>query len=190
MEDEIREEAAVRNIGAFVRFLELAASESGNIVNFNKLSQEIGVAHATIAGYYQILEDCLVAEKIEPLTYTKTRRKLTKSAKYLFFDLGIRRLAAEEGVQLPQKILGQLFEQFIILEFIRRARMLVNKFKVFFWRDHSGPEVDLVLEKDNEYIPIEIKWTTSPLFADCRHLKIFQQEYPSKKGFETVRRSV
>ena len=120
----------VKNIGSFVRFLELAASESGNIVNFSKLSQEIGVAHSTIIGYYQILEDCLIAERLEPLVETKTRRKLTKSVKYLFFDLGIRRLAAEEGIQLSQKILGQLFEQFIILEFIRKSRMITNKFKL------------------------------------------------------------
>lgn len=182
VEEEIRAEAVVRNIGAFVRFLELAASESGNLVNFNKLSQEIGVSRATITGYYQILEDCLIAERFEPLTSTKARRKLTKSAKYLFFDLGIRRLAAEEGLQLPQRMLGQLFEQFIILEFIRRARMLIDKFKIFFWRDHSGPEVDLVIKKDNEFIPIEIKWTALPSPNDCRHLKIFQQEYQSKKS--------
>lgn len=181
LEDEVRAEAVVRNVGIFARFLELAANESGNIVNFSKLSQEIGVAHTTIASYYQILEDCLIVERVEPLTSTKVRRKLTKSAKYLFFDLGVRRFAAGEGAQLPQKILGQLFEQFIILEFMRRARMLAIKFKIFFWRDHAGPEVDLVIEKDNEYTAIEIKWTESPSIRDSRHLKIFQQEYPTKK---------
>jgi uncharacterized protein len=180
LEDEVRAEALVRNIGPFIRFLEFAASESGNIINFNKLSQEIGVTHTTIAGYYQILEDCLIVEKITPLTKTKVRRKLTKTAKYLFFDLGIRRIAAEEGTQLPQKILGQLFEQFIILEFIRLARMFVTKFRVYFWRDHNGPEIDLVIATNNKYIPIEIKWTTTPTLKDCRHLKIFQQEYPTK----------
>src|SRR5439155_1362239 len=61
LEEEIRAEAIVRDLGHFARFLELAASESGKIVNFTKLSSEIGVSHSTIASYYQILEDCLVA---------------------------------------------------------------------------------------------------------------------------------
>ena len=72
LEDEVRAEAAVRNLGDFARFLELAASESGGIINLRKLSQEIGVSHTTIGAYCQILEDCLIAERIEPLTQSKT----------------------------------------------------------------------------------------------------------------------
>ena len=90
LEEEVRAEAIVRNLGSFARFLEYAASESGQVVNLRKLSQEIGVAHTTIGSYYQILEDCLIAERVEPLTQSKTRKKLTKSQKYLFFDLGGR----------------------------------------------------------------------------------------------------
>ena len=72
----------MRNLGDFARFLELAASESGGIINLRKLSQEIGVAHTTIGAYYQILEDCLIAERIEPLTKSKTREKLTRSENF------------------------------------------------------------------------------------------------------------
>ena len=76
LEEEVRAEAVVRNLGSFARFLELAASESGGIINLRKLSQEIGVSHTTIGAYYQILEDCLIAERIEPLTQSKTRKNL------------------------------------------------------------------------------------------------------------------
>ena len=106
LEEEVRAEAVVRNIGHFARFLELAASESGGIVNLRKLSQEIGVSHTTIGAYYQILEDCLIAERIEPLTQSKTRKKLTRSDKYLFFDLGVRRLAAGKGQGFPGTLWG------------------------------------------------------------------------------------
>ena len=111
LEDEVRAEAIVRDIGAFENFLRLASIESGNLINFDKISQDIGVARTTIAAYYQILEDCLIAERIEPYTTSKTRKKLIKSPKYLFFDLGLRRLAAKEQPTLPQKYLGSLFEQ-------------------------------------------------------------------------------
>lgn len=177
LEEEIRAEALVRNVGMFARFIALAASESGNIVNFTKLSQEIGIAHTTIAAYYQILEDCLIAERVEPLVHTKTRRKLIKSPKYLFFDLGVRRSSADEGIKLPLEHLGKLFEQWVGLELIRNARFAPLKTKIYFWRDANGVEVDWVIEKDGVYIPIEVKWTSQPTMSDIKHLQIFNAEY-------------
>lgn len=184
LEDEIRAEALVRDIGAFENFLRLAAIESGNIVNFDKISQDIGVARTTIAAYYQILEDCLIAERIEPYTASKTRKKLIKSPKYLFFDLGLRRLAAKEQTTLPQKYLGNLFEQFVGLELIRWSRLQNSKISVHFWRDPSGPEVDWVLRRNDELLPIEVKWTDTPSFRDSKHLELFLNEYPkAHKGY-------
>jgi uncharacterized protein len=182
LEEEIRAEAAVRNLGNFARFLELAASESGGIVNLRKLSQEIGVSHTTIAAYYQILEDCLIAERIEPLTKSKTRKKLTKSDKYLFFDLGVRRLAAHEGTKPPRDTMGHLFEQFIGLELLRSVHTKFQGAKIRFWRDPDGPEVDWVIDKDGVYTPLEVKWTNNPAPSDIRHLEVFLSEYKSTKA--------
>lgn len=184
LEEEVRAEAAVRNLGDFARFLELAASESGGIVNLRKLSQEIGVSHTTIGAYYQILEDCLIAERIEPLTQSKTRKKLTRSDKYLFFDLGVRRLAAHEGIKLPRDVLGKLFEQFIGLELLRLTHTKGGGAKLRFWRDPDGPEVDWVLDEDDLYTPLEVKWTENPTSSDIRHLEVFLSEYKTaKSGF-------
>ena len=184
LEDEVRAEALVRDIGAFENFIRLAAIESGNIVNFDKISQDIGVARTTIAAYYQILEDCLIAERIEPYTKSKNRKKLTKSPKYLFFDLGLRRLAAAESISLPQKYLGSLFEQFIGLELTRWSRLQEAKISVHFWRDSSGPEVDWLLSRDKALLPIEVKWTDSPSYRDAKHLESFLNAYPTaRKGY-------
>ena len=60
LEEEIRSEALVRNVGAFGNFLKLAALESGLISNFHKLSQDVGVSAPTISEYYQILVECLL----------------------------------------------------------------------------------------------------------------------------------
>lgn len=177
LEEEIRLEALVRNIGTFSHFLSLAAAESGNIVNFHKLSQEIGVAHTTIAAYYQILEDCLITERVEPLVFTKMRRKLIKSAKYIFFDLGVRRLCAGEGTELPKEYMGRLFEQWVGLELIRASRLSEKKIKFYFWRDSSGPEVDWILEKNGHFYPIEVKWTENPNLKDIKYLQLFKKEY-------------
>lgn len=188
LEEEIRAEAVVRNLGDFARFLELAASESGSIINLRKLSQEIGVSHTTIGAYYQILEDCLIAERIEPLTKSKTRKKLTKSEKYLFFDLGVRRLAAREGARPPIDTMGLLFEQFIGLELLKSVRTNDQRANIRFWRDPDGPEVDWIVDENGEYIPIEVKWTENPAPGDIRHLEIFLSEYKSAKaGFLVCR---
>ena len=184
LEEEIRAEAAVRNLGDFARFLELAASESGGIINLRKLSQEIGVSHTTIGAYYRILEDCLIAERIEPLTKSKTRKKLTKSEKYLFFDLGVRRLAAHEGTRPPRDTMGMLFEQFVGLELLRSTHIRGHGTKIRFWRDPDGPEVDWVIDEDGIYTPLEVKWTDNPTAGDIRHLEVFLSEYKSAKtGF-------
>lgn len=179
LEDEIRAEALVRDMGAFENFLQLAAIESGNIVNFDKISQDIGVARTTIAAYYQILEDCLITERIEPYTTSKTRKKLIRSPKYILFDLGLRRLAAKEQPTLPQKYLGSLFEQFIGLELIRWSRLQDIQPSVHFWRDSSGPEVDWLLNRNEALLPIEVKWTKTPSYRDAKHLEVFLSEYPT-----------
>ncbi len=181
LEQEVRAEALVRNLGDFARFLELSASESGSIVNLRKLSQEIGVAHTTIGAYYQILEDCLIVEKIEPLSRSKTRKKLTKSDKYLFFDLGVRRLAAREGTRLSRDTMGKLFEQFVGLELLRCVHANNRNTRIRFWRDPDGPEVDWIIDANDVYTPVEVKWTDRPASGDIRHLEVFLSEYKSSK---------
>lgn len=182
LEEEVRAEAAVRSLGDFARFLELAASESGGIINLRKLSQEIGVSHTTIGAYYQILEDCLITERIEPLTRSKTRKKLTKSDKYVFFDLGVRRLAAREGTKLSRDTMGRLFEQFVGLELLRCAHVKSQTVKIRFWRDPDGPEVDWIIDDESMYTPVEVKWTDRPSAGDIRHVEIFLSEYKSAKA--------
>jgi predicted AAA+ superfamily ATPase len=183
LDEEIRVEAAVRSVGFFAQFLHLAAAESGNPLNFEKISQDIGVARGTIASYYQILEDCLVGERIEPLVSSTTRKRLVKTPKYLLFDVGIRRVSAKLGTKLSSEMTGHLFEEFVGLELLRQLRFLSPRSKLHFWRDANGPEVDWIVEHHGEYLPIEVKWTSKPSLSHVKHLKLFLQEYPAKKAY-------
>ncbi len=188
LEEEIRSEALVRNIGAFSNFLKLAALESGSITNFHKLSQDIGVSNPTISDYYQILVDCLVAEKIEALSQSHTRKKLIKSPKFLIYDLGVRRIAAGEGRDIPEKYMGDLFEQWVGLELLRLLRTIPQKSSLLFWRDQAGAEVDWIVERENQFIPVEVKWTQNPSSRDARHVHAFIQEYTnSSRGYVICR---
>jgi predicted AAA+ superfamily ATPase len=178
LEEEIRAEAVVRNVGNFSRFLEIAAGESGKQINFTRLSQDIGVADTTISSYYQILEDCLITARIDPISNSQTKRRLVKSPKYLFFDLGIRRACAHEGTRLPQKLVADLFEHYIGNELIYYSQLIASHVKVKYWRDTAGPEIDFILDTADRYIPIEVKWSDRPNADDARHLKKFIYEYP------------
>lgn len=181
LEEEIRAEAVVRNLASFSRFLTYAAVEAGKEINVNNLSEEIGVSRHTIGEYYQILLDCLVAERIEPITNTTSRRRLTKSPKYLFFDMGIRRVAAGEGLRLPQQYYGELFEQFVGIELLKLIRLYAPQAKLRYWHDHAGPEVDYVIEFNRQYLPIEVKWTSTPTKSHAKHLLKFLDEYDCVK---------
>ncbi len=181
LEEEVRAEALVRNLGAFSRFLELVGIESGKIFSFRNLSQELGISHTTVADYFGILEDCLIAERIEPITHSATRKKLTRSCRYLLFDMGVRRFCAREPRQLSNPRMGELFEHWVGLELVRLARHSSPKCRLRFWRDPGGPEVDWVLERNREYIPVEVKWNEAPKREDAKHLRLFLSEYPQAK---------
>ena len=149
----------------------------GNELNISRLAQDVGVSRQTIEEYYQILIDCLIVDRIEPVTDVTSRRRLTKSPKYLFFDMGIRRLAAGEGLRLPSKYYGELFEQFIGIELIKMLRLYAPQAKCKYWRDHAGPEVDYIIDFNRQFTPIEVKWTETPTANDAKHLSKFMQEY-------------
>ncbi|MBI2893879.1 MAG: ATP-binding protein [Deltaproteobacteria bacterium] len=188
LEEEVRQEALVKRMAPFSRFLELAALESGHIVNFAAMASDVGASAPTVRGYYEILDDCLVAERVDPITRSVTRKKLTRSSRYLLFDLGVRRLAAGEGRRLGPERMGELFEQFVGLELIRACRLHFPSARVRFWRDPDGPEVDWVVEHHGGYVPVEVKWTDRPGSADARHLNVFLSEHRgAKQGFIVCR---
>lgn len=182
LEEEVRQEALVRNIGAFGRFLEMAAQDSGRIVNYSRVSQDVGVSSVTVQAYYDILVDCLVAERVEPISRSASRKKLTRASRFLLFDMGVRRLAAREGTRLLPERKGELFEHFVGLELIRLLRLRLPAARLRFWRDPDGPEVDWVVEHHGRFLPIEVKLTDRPSARDTRHLEVFLDEYPAAAG--------
>lgn len=178
LEEEIRAEALLREIGAFSRFLELAAMESGTNPNFTKLSNESGVSQPSIKEFYQILVDTLVVERVDP--YLKnSRKRILSSSRHYFFDIGVRnalaRLPLEKKTVNSQK--GLLFEHAVILEIIRRTRILNKNYRVCYWRTSGGAEVDCVIDCGTFIIPIEIKSSVHVSSAEIKGLKIFLQDY-------------
>jgi predicted AAA+ superfamily ATPase len=186
LEEEIRAEALSRKIGAFARFLELAAVESGTSPNLLKLSNESGVSQPAVKEFYNILEDTLVVERVEP--YLKSARKrILSSSKYYFFDLGVRNVLSRFPLasDLVNTQKGTLFEHAVMLEIIRRVKTLNKNYKICYWRTSAGAEVDCIIDLGSHVIPIEIKSSSFIAQSDIKGLKIFLSDYgkAAKHGY-------
>lgn len=182
LEEEIKLEALVRNLDAFTGFLELAAMENGEIMNFSNLARDLGVSHTTIKEYYQILEDTLMGFFLRPF-YRSTRKKLVRSPKFYFFDVGVQRAVAgklRQDLEIGTKPYGRVFEHYIIKEIINLSKYNHNDFKFSFYRTDSGAEVDLIIETPNDKIyAIEIKSTDDPQQKYLNGLRSFQEVCPN-----------
>ncbi len=181
LEEEIRREAVVRDLGPFSQFVRLAAVESGHPVNLTKLSQETGIGLSSLRNYYDVLVDTFVGYRI-PAYGRAGRKRLLSTPKFLFFDLGVRNAAAD-AVMDPRSLGtsgGDLLEQWVGTELMTRALSLDRGNRVSFWRTVSGAEVDFVWEGHEEDIPIEVKWTENPRPEDARHLETFLDAYPRR----------
>lgn len=178
LEQEIRAEAVTRNLGAFSRFLELAALESGSAPNLTKLSNLSGVEIKTIKEYFLILEDTFLIETLGPFT-SRSRKNIFMTPRYFFFDTGVRNACAK--VPLMEEMLqtekGRLFEHLVILEILRTIRIFSLPWKTFFWRTKNDAEVDLVVETPKEIIPVEIKAQPRVHLSAIKGLKSFLNRY-------------
>ncbi len=174
LEEEIRREGLVRNLGAFHVFLRLAACESGQMVNLARLSQESGVPASTLKLYYQVLVDTFVGYWLNSYGGSG-RKRLLATPRFYFFDLGVRNAAARFAIggDLPPDIGGRLLEHWAGLELLHRAAYAGRGHEVTFWRTVSGAEVDFIWTTPTEDVPIEVKWTENPGVGDARHMEIF-----------------
>lgn len=180
LKEEIQQEALTRNIPAFSRFLELAAFENGNILNWSTLSREVGIHLATIKEYFQILEDTLIGFHLHP--YGKSHRtKIVSHPKFYFFDTGIVS-ALKKQLSTPlipgTPPFGDAFEHWVILETQRVLDYREREYSMSFFRTTDGAEVDLILEKENKLYTIEIKSKTNPSSRDLKGLRSFLSDHP------------
>lgn len=184
LKEEVLDEALTRNVGAFSRFLEIAADQNGAIVNYSNTARETHVSVKTIQAYYQILEDTLVVFKIPP--YIKSaRRRLVLHPKYYFFDTGIVQTLigrAAQPVKEGTTEFGRSFEHFIILEIMRLASYADKNWHFFHWRSAAGAEVDLVIETPEGVWAIEVKTGSRIESVDLQGLRSFQTDHPHARA--------
>ncbi len=189
LEEEVRREAATVNLANFSRFLQLAALESGQIVNYAALARKTGLTGKTIESYYALLADMFVGFSL-PAFSGSARQGVLSTPRFFFFDLGVRHASAGL-VPEPATVLanpGPLLEQWVALELWKRLGYL-DEGRLSYFRTKTGIEVDFVIEHRDRLIPIEVKWTDRPDLADARHLRLFLDEHKkmAREGFVICR---
>lgn len=183
--EEILQEAIIRKVDPFLRFLDVAAQSNGESLNFAKLARAAAVSPHTVASYFQILEDTMLGALLPPFHFS-VRRQIVQSPRFYFFDCGVlNQLRGElrSALKPSSYRFGKLFETFVINELLRANDYRHAGQKLYYWRTSTGMEVALVLSKSPAFPPtaIEIKSDTAPARSDCRGLLAFQQENPKAR---------
>lgn len=180
LEEELRREALIKNWPAFARFLQLAAAESGQMINYAAISREAGVSLPTVKTYYQLLEDMFTGFRVTAFSGSP-RKSLLSTERFYFFDIGVRNAAAELPLQTAavRANPGPIFEQWVGIELWKRLQYLGSG-KLHYLRSKAGAEVDFIIARGHRLIPIEVKWTEHPTPGDARHLLTFLDEHPKR----------
>ena len=179
LKEEIKEEALVRNLDAFQRFLEVAALTDGEIINNNNIAQECGVHATTVSSYFDILEDTLIGYRIP--AYTKVmKRRLVQAPRFYYFDVGVANyLLHRKDLVRGSADYGHAFEHLVVQELVAYMHYRHCEEKLSYWRTYTGVEVDIIV--GDARIAIEVKSTEEVQNRHIKNLKVFAEEHPDSK---------
>ncbi|NTU47027.1 ATP-binding protein [Candidatus Roizmanbacteria bacterium] len=139
--------------------LKLLAFQIGSEVSFNELSTQLGFDVKTVARYIDLLEKTFVIIRLGGFS-RNLRSEVTSKAKYYFLDNGIRNGVISQFNELSlRNDIGQLWENFIITERLKKRTYTNIYGQSYFWRTYEQREIDLIEERDGELYPFECKWS-------------------------------
>jgi predicted AAA+ superfamily ATPase len=159
IERDVRSITNVGDLSAFQRFITLCAARVGQLVNLSSLGGELGINYKTVRSWLSILEASFIVFLLQPY-HRNYHKRVVKQPKLYFFDTGL--LCALLGLQSAEQLSthylrGQIFESFIIAEYLKLRFHAGLRPNAFFWRDRTGHEVDLLLEEGPLVRAVEIK---------------------------------
>jgi len=159
LERDVRALVNVGDLEAFRLFMGLCAGRSGQILNLSSLGADAGISQPTARRWLSVLEASFLVMRL-PAHHRNFNKRLVKSPKLHFLDTGLlchllRIRSPEELVLHSQR--GAVFESYVVSELMKRALHRGHAPDLFFWRDASGHEVDLLLERSGGPIPVEMK---------------------------------
>ena len=179
LKEEIQDEAVVRQLASFNRFLEVAAQTDGEVVNYTNIASDCGVSATTVKEYFNVLEQTLIGYMIPSYTKSKKRRAVV-APKFYYFDIGIVNYLLHRNALEPGSAdFGHAFEHLIVQEIIAYLDYHDIEDSIAYWRTDGGYEVDVVLQ--DAQVAIEIKSTDEVQSKHTKGLKAFLEDFPKAK---------
>lgn len=170
LERDIRDLVELRRLEPFVKLQQVAALLTGTTVNHSGLAREADVNVSTARRYLQYLELSYQIIMLQPWTRNKLKR-LRQSAKLHFLDPGVHRaILQKQGLMT-----GNEFESAVAAEIYKQIKTWGLNIRMYHLRTTDGREVDVLLETEDGFIPIEIKMTGKITRTDARHLTGLEQ---------------
>lgn len=159
VERDVRLVKNISDLNTFERFIRLCAGRIGQLLNMSSLAVETGVDVKTIGAWLSVLETSFVLFRLQPY-HENYNKRIVKMPKLYFYDTGlaISLLGVENAAQLElHPFRGSLFENMVIVEFLKKQYNAGKSNNLFFWRDNVGNEIDLLIRHGNRLLPVEIK---------------------------------
>ncbi len=167
----------------FGRFVRLAAALTAQEINHSQLGRELSVTPQTARRWLATLQATFQWYEV-PAYHGNTIKRIGSKPKGYLADTGLA--CSLQAISTPQALAGHplagaLFESAVVAEIRKLAGTLATPPVVYHWRSQGGAEVDLLLERDGTFFPIEIKLTSHPSSRDTRGIEAFRATYPHLK---------
>ena len=176
IKEEILDEAAVQDIDAFERFMEVAAISDGEMLNYSNIASDCGVSAKTVKSYYQILYDTMLGYEV-PAYRKVIKRQIIQAPKFYYFDVGLSNyLVGRHNLRRGSDDYGHAFEHFVMQEIIAYKGYNRRKEELSYWHTYNGQEVDAVI--GDAKVAIEIKSCEQIKTKHKAGLKAFKEEHP------------
>jgi predicted AAA+ superfamily ATPase len=159
VERDVRQLINVRDLANFQRFLRLCAGRTGQLLNLSDLANDCGISHNTANAWISVLEASYLVFRLAP-HHRNFNKRLVKNPKLYFLDTGLAAwlLGIKNNEALCwHPLRGALFETWVVSELLKSRYHAGLPSNLFFWRDHTGTEVDVVIEDGDSLHPVEIK---------------------------------
>jgi len=159
IERDVRQLIELKDVSLFEKFIKLLAGRVGQLMDYQALSNAVGVTTKTIKQWLSVLEASYVVVKLPPY-FENFGKRVVKSPKYFFADVGL--LAYLLGIETPNQVLrdpllGSIFENLVVIDVLKQRYNSGYDANLYFFRDSNGNEIDLLCKTSSGLVGIEIK---------------------------------
>lgn len=178
LEQEVKAEGLVRNIGSFARFLEVVSFSHAGVLNASAVARDSAIHRKTVEGFLEVLQDLLVAFQV-PVFTRRARRETAAHPKFFLFDAGVFRSLRPRGpLDRPEEIRGAALEGLVAQHLRAWIAYSSRDMALYYWRTRSGVEVDFVVYGAGGFWAFEVKNAARVRPEDVRGLRTLMADYP------------